>query len=195
MPTAPVDRSSPAGGPMTDARGGATPGGVAVPVADEGTLAALAAALAAVLPTRAFLALEGDLGAGKTTFVKALAAAAGIDPAEVVSPTFGIVHLHDLPAGHPAHRLVHADLYRLQGPADLGELGWEELLAAPGWIAAEWPSRAAAALPSDRLDVTIDIVSETARVVRLTPRGPVHATVLEALARHPGARGSRIGRA
>ena len=45
------------------------------------------------------------------------------------------------------------------------------------------------------LDVAIDIVSETARVVRLTPRGPVHATVLEALARHPGARGSRIGRA
>lgn len=158
-----------------------------VPLADESGLPAVAAALAGALPQRACLALDGDLGAGKTTLVKALAAAAGVDPATVVSPTFGLIHLHDLAPGHPAGRLVHADLYRLAGPADLDELGWEELLAAPGWLAIEWPSRAAAALPADRLDVAIGIVGPTERTLCFRARGPAHRPVLSALSGLPGA--------
>jgi tRNA threonylcarbamoyl adenosine modification protein YjeE len=148
---------------------------VAVP--DEAALAPLARRLAAVLPPRAFIALEGDLGAGKTTFVKAIAAAMGIDPTEVVSPTFGLIHVHDLPAAHdrptPAvpERLVHADLYRLAGAGDLAEIGWEDATAGRCWVFVEWPSRAAKAMPADRLDIAISIDSETARTFRFTPHG------------------------
>ena len=148
---------------------------VAVP--DEAALAPLARRLAAALPARAFVALEGDLGAGKTTFVKAVAAAIGIDPTEVVSPTFGLIHVHDVPATHdrptpevPA-RLVHADLYRLAGAGDLAEIGWEDATAGRCWVFVEWPSRAPTALPADRLDITISIDSETGRTYQFTPRG------------------------
>jgi tRNA A37 threonylcarbamoyladenosine biosynthesis protein TsaE len=156
---------------------------VAVP--DEAALAPLARRLAAAMPARAFVALEGDLGAGKTTFVKAVAAAIGIDPTEVVSPTFGLIHVHDvphalLPDAATAHdrptrevpeRLVHADLYRLAGAGDLAEIGWEDATGGRCWVFVEWPSRAAAALPADRLDITISIDSETARTFQFTPRG------------------------
>ena len=172
---------------MAAADPGGEAGTLVVPLADESGLAAVAAALAGALPPQACLALDGDLGAGKTTLVKALAAAAGIDPATVVSPTFGLIHLHDLAAGHPAGRLVHADLYRLSGPADLDELGWDELLSAPGWLAVEWPSRAGPALPADRLDVTIGIEGPTERTLSFAARGPRHRPVLAALSRLPGA--------
>ena len=165
----------------------ARPTTVVVEVADESGLTPIAGALLASLPPRAFLSLDGDLGAGKTTFVKALAAAAGIDAAEVVSPTFGLIHLHALPAGHPAGRLVHADLYRLGGSGDLIELGWEELLTAPGWMAAEWATRIGDALPTDRLDVAIVIVSESSRRFRFTASGPRHLPAIAALAAIPGA--------
>ena len=148
---------------------------VALP--DEAALAPLARRLVAALPPRAFVALEGDLGAGKTTFVKAVAAAMGIDPTDVVSPTFGLIHVHDVPAtsDQPSTeaptRLVHADLYRLSGAGDLAEIGWEDATAGRCWVFVEWPSRAADALPTDRLDITISIDSETARTFQFTPRG------------------------
>jgi len=148
---------------------------VAVP--DEAALVPLARRLAAALPARAFVALEGDLGAGKTTFVKAVAAAMGIDPTEVVSPTFGLIHVHDVPAAHDRptsqspNRLVHADLYRLANAGDLAEIGWDDATAGRCWVFVEWPSRAPKALPADRLDITITIDSETARTFQFTPRG------------------------
>ena len=148
---------------------------VAVP--DEAALAPLARRLVAALPPRAFVALEGDLGAGKTTFVKAVAAAMGIEPSEVVSPTFGLIHVHDVPAVHdrptPAapERLVHADLYRLSGAGDLAEIGWEDATAGRCWVFVEWPSRAPTALPADRLDIAISIDSETGRTFQFTPHG------------------------
>jgi tRNA threonylcarbamoyl adenosine modification protein YjeE len=148
-----------------------------VTVPDEAALVPLARRLVAALPSRAFVALEGDLGAGKTTFVKAVAAAIGIDPTEVVSPTFGLIHVHDVPATDDMptlevpERLVHADLYRLAGAGDLAEIGWEDATAGRCWVFVEWPSRAADALPTDRLDITISIDSETARTFSFTPHG------------------------
>lgn len=148
---------------------------VAVP--DEAALAPLARRLVGGLPPRAFVALEGDLGAGKTTFVKAIAAALGIDSAEVVSPTFGLIHVHDVPAACDTptpdvpERLVHADLYRLSGAGELAEIGWEDATTGRCWVFVEWPSRAADALPPNRLDIAISIDSETARTFRITPRG------------------------
>ena len=149
-----------------------------ITVAAESDLGPLAMALAAALPPRACLTLHGDLGAGKTTFVKAVAAAAGLDPAAVVSPTFGLVHVH-----HGAgRRLVHADMYRLGGVPDLHEIGWEEAVAGPGWTFVEWPERIAAALPADRIDVEIRIDSPTARTFTFRGHGPAHAAVVRALA-------------
>jgi len=150
-----------------------SPAGATATVADEAALAPLARAVVAALPRPAFVALHGDLGAGKTTFVKAIAAAVGIDPTEVISPTFGLVHEH----GSPAGILLHADMYRLAGPDELHEIGWHDAVSRAAWVVVEWPERIAAALPDDRLDVTISIDSPTARSLRFTGRGPRHAGV------------------
>jgi len=170
---------------MPSTADGDAPPTLTVAVPDEAALAPLARRLVAALPPRAYVALEGDLGAGKTTFVKAVAAAMGIDPSEVVSPTFGLIHVYDvphalLPDAATAHdrptpaapeRLVHADLYRLSGAGDLAEIGWEDATAGQCWVFVEWPSRAPTALPADRLDIAISIDSETARTFRFTPHG------------------------
>lgn len=158
------------------------PATCSIGVPDERALAELAARLVAALPDDAFVALEGDLGAGKTTFVKHVAAAAGIDPTEVVSPTFGLIHVHEGSLG----RLVHADMYRLGDEAELRETGWEDAIAArPGrrtWAFVEWPCRIARSLPDDRLDVAIRIDSETARTFSFTATGPAHAGIIAAVA-------------
>jgi len=152
---------------MADDPGARATNELTVAVADEAALGPFAESLLAVLPRPAFVALYGDLGAGKTTLVKAIAAAAGIDPAEVVSPTFGLVHEHASPQG----LLLHADLYRVVGPDDLHELGWHDALARATWAFVEWPDRIAAALPSDRLDIWITIDTLTSRSLRLSPLG------------------------
>lgn len=143
---------------------------------DEPALVRLAALLAGRLPSRAFVALRGDLGAGKTTFVKGAAAALGLDPADVISPTFGLIHEHACAAG----RLVHADLYRLASAADLAETGWDDAVAS-GRVFAEWPERITAALPADRLELAIAIETPATRRVTLVATGPVHAAALEGL--------------
>lgn len=155
----------------------ASGGEAAVAVADEAALAPLARRLVSVLPRPAFVALHGDLGAGKTTFVKALAAASGIDPTEVISPTFGLVHEHAGPVGG----LLHADMYRLTGPDALPEIGWDDAVARATWVLVEWPERIADALPADRLDVLIAIDSPTARTLRFIGHGPAHAAAVERL--------------
>lgn len=151
-------------------------------VGDEAQLDATARRLAAALPVPAYLALEGDLGAGKTRLVKGLAAAVGLDADLVVSPSFGLVHSHALPAGSRAERLVHADLYRLTGPEDLAEIGWDDAIAGPVWVCVEWAKRAGTALPSDRLEIAIEIVSESGRKLAIRATGPRHAAAASACA-------------
>jgi tRNA threonylcarbamoyl adenosine modification protein YjeE len=154
-------------------------------IATEEALGPLAAALVAALPPAAFIALRGDLGAGKTTFVKHVAAAAGIDPVDVVSPTFGLIHVY--PRGGlarhavPHGRLVHADMYRLGDPGELRETGWEDAIAGDAWVFLEWPERIGAALPADRLDIEIGITSPTGREFVCTSHGPRHDAVVESL--------------
>lgn len=146
----------------------------------EAELMPFAVRLLVALPRPAFIALSGDLGAGKTTFVKAIAAAAGIDPAEVTSPTFGLVHEHAVHDG----TLLHADLYRIVDAGDLHEIGWHDALARATWAFVEWPERIAAVLPRDRIDVSITIDSATARTLALVGRGPAHAAAIEHLSGH-----------
>jgi len=102
----------------------------------EAETRAIGARLSALLQPGAVLLLSGDLGAGKTAFTKGLAEGLGIDPGEVTSPTFTLVHEYRggrLP-------LVHVDLYRLE-KADLDELGMDADLAEQGVLAIEWSDR------------------------------------------------------
>jgi|GEM_PF-203703 len=106
--------------------------------------------------------LQGQLGAGKTLFVKGIAASIGFDPAEVQSPTFTLVHEY---RGEKL-TLYHLDLYRLDNPAgEIDALGFEEYLDPQDAIAAvEWGERAPQALPSRRFDVVFD-VTDHGRVI------------------------------
>lgn len=156
-----------------------------IAIADEAALAKFAERFAALLPPSVFVALSGDLGAGKTTLVKLIAAAEGVDPTEVVSPTFGLIHEHqpmengeqgDKLGARP--RIIHADMYRLAGVEDLAETGWEDAIREPSHVFVEWPERIAPALPGDRIDLTITIESIESRTLTLIGRGQVHAKLV-----------------
>lgn len=89
------------------------------------------------LTGREVLLLTGELGAGKTTFVRGLARALGIDPGWVSSPSFTLVQRY--PAGAAGIGVTHADLYRLDSPDDLEALGLEEIWASHDLLLVEWP--------------------------------------------------------
>lgn len=102
----------------------------------------IAARLATEVKPGDVICLEGDLGAGKTTFTQGLAAALGV-PGRVTSPTFCIVQEH---RGARAF-LVHMDLYRLQGEDDVLAIGWEDYLSEGAILVVEWPERAGSLIP------------------------------------------------
>ena len=110
----------------------------------------LARKLAAELKPGDVICLEGDLGAGKTTFTQGLAAALGV-PGRVNSPTLCIVQEHRRLASSASRPsfLVHMDLYRLHGEDDVIAIGWEDYLAQGAILVVEWPERAGALVPSD----------------------------------------------
>jgi len=128
--------------------------------------AALAAEVAPLLAPGGVLLLTGDLGAGKTTFVQALARAYGI-ARTVTSPTFTLANVYPMPDGGT---LVHADLYRLASPEGLEDLGLLEALENGARLAIEWPERAQAALDRDmprRLRLTLSADDEGKRQAML----------------------------
>ncbi|MEK7862498.1 MAG: tRNA (adenosine(37)-N6)-threonylcarbamoyltransferase complex ATPase subunit type 1 TsaE, partial [Chloroflexota bacterium] len=113
------------------------------------------------------LALWGELGAGKTVLAKGVASGLGLEAGDVSSPTFIILREHY--GGRMP--LFHLDLYRLEGQ-DLGTTGWEETLDAGGITVIEWPDRAGASLPADRLDIRLELIADTKRRVLLAATGP-----------------------
>ncbi len=96
----------------------------------------LGAALAAELAPDGLLLLSGDLGSGKTVLARGVAGALGIDPRQVLSPTYNLIREHRGAGGS----LVHVDLYRLR-PEEAAALGLDELLAGPGVKVVEWAER------------------------------------------------------
>ena len=123
----------------------------------EDETAAVARQLAQSLRPGDVLLLSGNLGAGKTAFVRGLAEGLGVDPTEVSSPTFTLVH--EYRGGRLT--LYHVDLYRLDR-AGTEDLGLEEMGIADGVLAIEWPDRLTHDLPGARR-ITIDIVDESSR--------------------------------
>lgn len=117
---------------------------------DQAATEALAARLQALLRPGDVVALGGDLGAEKTTLARALIRAAAGAEVEVPSPTFTLVQIYDLPFG----MLWHFDLYRLAGPEEVIELGWDEA-RAEGIALVEWPDRLGPLLPAERLDIVL----------------------------------------
>lgn len=130
--------------------------------------ASLAARIATVLRPGDCVVLAGDLGAGKTTFVKAAVAALGIDDA-VTSPTFTLVHHY----GTPSRRVVHADLYRLDRSGELDDLGLDEARDDGAILFVEWGDVVGTAL-GDALVVTFRLDDPNdldRRVVVVSGRG------------------------
>ena len=104
--------------------------------ADEATTEAAGERLATALPQGGVVLLEGEMGSGKTVLVRGLARALGVDPREVQSPSYGLIHEHQGEHG----RLVHVDLYRLESGEEEA-LGLYELVTAGGVVAIEWAER------------------------------------------------------
>jgi len=123
---------------------------------------AVARSLAETLEAGNVVLLSGNLGAGKTAFVRGLAAGLGIDAAEVSSPTFTLIH--EYRGGRLT--LYHVDLYRLDSAAT-NDLGLEEMGVRDGVLAIEWPERLSHTLAGS-MTVTMDMVGETSRRITVT---------------------------
>jgi len=126
-----------------------------------GETRALAEALARILPPDVTLALEGDLGAGKTTFVQGLAQGLGVTE-PVTSPTYTFYRLH------PGRRLlIHLDAYRIEAPAQMDALMLEEYMCSPYCLAVEWPSKIAGWLPPDAWRIELGSTAQGDHTLRL----------------------------
>jgi tRNA threonylcarbamoyladenosine biosynthesis protein TsaE len=124
----------------------------------------LAARLAAQLHGGECIALHGELGAGKTQFVRGLVAGLGGDPRTVSSPTYVLLHLYDS-ARLP---IFHLDAYRIGGPEDFEAIGFSELLEQNGVVVVEWASRVQALLPENCIHVTLETLDENTRAVQIS---------------------------
>jgi tRNA threonylcarbamoyladenosine biosynthesis protein TsaE len=133
---------------------------------NESETEALGARLAAVLPGGSVVAMYGDLGAGKTAFVRGMARGMGLT-CRVSSPTFTIVneYLGD-------RELIHFDMYRLSGADELFDIGWEDYLARGAVCAVEWSENVEDAFFGDEIRVTIEKLSDTERKITIEGAKP-----------------------
>ena len=145
-----------------------------VTLADEQATRRLMQDIAGLIEPGDLITLSGDLGAGKTAFARALIRhLAGDETIEVPSPTFTLMQTYAL----PRFALTHADLYRLSGPGELAELGFDDL-SEGGVMLLEWPDRAGGFLPPDRLDIALTLSAQdgpTFRNARVTGHGKLAA--------------------
>ena len=139
----------------------------------EQDMEALGSRIARALPTGGFVALYGDLGAGKTVLCRGAGRALGLD--HLSSPTFTIVQ--EYPTVPP---LFHFDAYRLADEDELYAMGFEDYLDRSGLILMEWADRVTGALPRERLDIEIVGSGADERMVRLLP----HVDVYEGLVKN-----------
>ncbi len=144
----------------------------------------LGAVLAQVFPPGTVTALIGTLGAGKTRLVQAVATALGNPPGSVTSPTFVLVneyHGGRLP-------VYHFDTYRLKDDDEFLALGPEEYFDSSGLTFVEWADRVEALLPRERVEISLEVLSETARSITIRATGPaLEQAVAQVIARYRSA--------
>jgi tRNA threonylcarbamoyladenosine biosynthesis protein TsaE len=138
--------------------------------------AALGAALAGCLPDGSVVALTGTLGAGKTQLVQAVAAASGVDPLSVTSPTFVLINEY-----RGRRPIYHFDAYRIADDDEFLQLGPEEYFEGRGLTFVEWAERIQRCLPAERLEVRITVLSDTARQFEVTAIGQRYEEVVARL--------------
>ncbi|MBR6096351.1 MAG: tRNA (adenosine(37)-N6)-threonylcarbamoyltransferase complex ATPase subunit type 1 TsaE [Oscillospiraceae bacterium] len=131
----------------------------------EAETEALGARFAAGLSDGAVVALYGDLGAGKTAFVRGMARGMGLD-VRVSSPTFTIVNEYTGP-----RELCHFDMYRLEGADELFDIGWEDYLRRGAVCAVEWSERVEEAFEGDEIRVRIEKLDDNARRITIGGQG------------------------
>jgi tRNA threonylcarbamoyladenosine biosynthesis protein TsaE len=146
---------------------------------DERACAVAAAALAVRPAVReAQVNLHGDLGAGKTTFVRHLLRSLGV-AGRIKSPSYALVETYELPGGGSA---THCDFYRFGDPREWEDAGLRDLFAAPGLTLVEWPEQAGALLPSPDLALRLVALDEHRREVTAEALSARGLALLEALA-------------
>lgn len=99
------------------------------------------------------ITLTGELGVGKTTLARAICRGYGVED-EVTSPTYALIHEYKAPRS----AVFHIDLYRLDSPDQLTNLGWDEIVSSRSLVLVEWPERAGSRLPDDHLPIDLDYV-------------------------------------
>lgn len=112
------------------------------------------------------IALHGDLGAGKTQFVRGLVRGLGGNPRAVSSPTFVLLNVYET----PRLKVFHLDAYRVRGADDLDAIGFSELLEQNGVVVVEWAERVESLLPKYRIDIHIEPLAGDRRRIEIVTR-------------------------
>jgi tRNA threonylcarbamoyladenosine biosynthesis protein TsaE len=128
---------------------------------------------------RALIELQGDLGSGKTTFVRYLLQSLGVE-GRIKSPTYAVVEPYTLaPASmHPGLNIWHCDFYRFNDPQEWEEAGFRDIFSSLGLKLVEWPEKAGSHLPQPDLRIQIDLLADESRAVTLTAYTPTGADLL-----------------
>lgn len=137
-------------------------------ILDEAALARWGERIGRTVARPAVFALRGELGAGKSVLARAIARGAGVT-GPMPSPTFNLLVRYDADGGG---RVTHIDLFRLERPDEVWELGWAELGQGGEVVLIEWPERAQSLLPAERWDIRLSFTDDPLlREVSVEPRG------------------------
>jgi tRNA threonylcarbamoyladenosine biosynthesis protein TsaE len=125
------------------------------------------ALLASNTPVNASIELHGQLGAGKTSLVRHLLRALGVE-GRIKSPSYAVMESYDLSSAAPqVGEVSHFDFYRFNDPREWEDAGFRDIFAAPGLKLSEWPEKAAGVLPPSDLQIWLEVLADDSRSVRL----------------------------